>query len=80
MFVSLRAPDGERWQWGDPSLPDRVIGDARDFCLVVTQRRHLADTSLVVVGPVATTWMPIAQAFAGAAGAGRAPGEFTPRS
>lgn len=77
VFVSLRAPDGDEWIWGDPSLPDRVVGDAVDFCLVVTQRRHLADTSLEVDGPVATTWMPIAQAFAGTAGAGRAPGQFS---
>jgi uncharacterized protein (TIGR03084 family) len=79
VYVALRAPDGSGWAWGDPTLPDRVEGDAVDFCLVVTQRRHLADTSLRVDGPVATAWMPIAQAFAGAAGAGRAPGQFTSR-
>lgn len=77
VYVALRAPDGSNWVWGDPALPDRVEGDALDFCLVVTQRRHLADTSLRVDGPVATAWMPIAQAFAGAVGAGRAPGQFT---
>jgi uncharacterized protein (TIGR03084 family) len=77
VYVALRAPDGSEWAWGDPALPDRVEGDALDFCLVVTQRRHLADTSLRVDGPVANAWMPIAQAFAGAVGAGRAPGQFT---
>ena len=51
VFVSLRAPDGDEWVWGDRALPDRVVGDARDFCLVVTQRRHLADTSLHGRGP-----------------------------
>jgi uncharacterized protein (TIGR03084 family) len=80
VHVALRAPDGRVWTWGDRALPDRVDGDALDFCLVVTQRRHLDDTSLRVEGPVATTWMPIAQAFAGAVGAGRAPGQFTRRS
>jgi hypothetical protein len=40
---------------------------------VVTQRRHLADTTLDVVGPAATEWMSIAQAFAGPPGPGRAP-------
>jgi uncharacterized protein (TIGR03084 family) len=63
--VELRAPDGELWWWGDESAGDRVRGPAEDFCLVVTQRRPLADTNLVVQGPVATQWMAIAQAFAG---------------
>jgi hypothetical protein len=53
-----------------------VTGPALDFCLAVTQRRHLDDVSLVVDGPVATEWMAFAQAFAGAAGTGRKPGEF----
>ena len=47
-----------------------------DFCLVVTQRRHLADTRLSVVGLAAAEWMAIAQAFAGGPGAGRQPGQF----
>jgi len=76
VHVALRAPDGSEWAWGDPSLPDRVTGDALEFCLVVTQRRHLADTSLHLEGPVARRWMTIAQAFAGAPGAGRVPGQF----
>ncbi|MFZ2174674.1 MAG: TIGR03084 family protein, partial [Rhodococcus sp. (in: high G+C Gram-positive bacteria)] len=44
---------------------------AEDFVLVVTQRRNVTDTRLVVTGPVAQTWMGIAQAFAGAPGSGR---------
>ena len=31
--------------WG-PDAADRVVGPALDFCLVVTQRRHLADTAV----------------------------------
>jgi uncharacterized protein (TIGR03084 family) len=54
-----------------------VRGSAEEFCLVVTQRRHLADTSLVAEGPVAAQWLQIAQAFAGPPGAGRQPGQFT---
>jgi hypothetical protein len=42
-----------------------VHGSAIDFCLVVTQRRHLADTALVVEGDAAQEWMALAQAFAG---------------
>jgi len=50
-----------------------VSGDALDFALVVTQRRHLDDTSLAISGERAREWMGIAQAFAGGAGGGRAP-------
>jgi uncharacterized protein (TIGR03084 family) len=73
VYVELTSPDGETWSWGDPSAADRVTGTALDFCLVVTQRRHLADTTLAIDGPVATQWMTIAQAFAGPAGTGREP-------
>ncbi len=51
VYVALRGPDGDTWTWGDPTLSDRVEGDALDFCLVVTQRRHLSDTRLRVDGP-----------------------------
>ena len=64
--VELKAPDGELWTWGDENSDQRVLGDALDFCLVVTQRRALSDSRLTVVGDSATTWMRIAQAFAGA--------------
>jgi len=74
--VELRSPDGETWAWGDETAPDRVVGDALDFCLVVTQRRHVDDTALDVAGPLAAEWMSIAQAFAGPPGGGRRAGEF----
>jgi uncharacterized protein (TIGR03084 family) len=70
--VDLEAPDGGRWIWGGETTADSVTGSALDFCLLVTQRSHLDDTGLVVAGPVATAWMSIAQAFAGAPGPGRA--------
>jgi uncharacterized protein (TIGR03084 family) len=65
VHVRLISPSGEAWTWGDPEATDRVEGPAEDFCLVVTQRRVVADTSLVVTGPAASEWMSIAQAFAG---------------
>ena len=65
VFVSLTGPGGDTWTWGDPFAADRVEGTALDFCLVVTQRRHVGDTSLTVTGDAATEWMSIAQAFAG---------------
>jgi uncharacterized protein (TIGR03084 family) len=73
--VVLEGPEGDQWEWGEPS-EDRVSGPALDFCLVVTQRRHVADTALVVDGPLAAEWISIAQAFAGAPGGGREPGQF----
>lgn len=74
--IVLTAPSGESWAWGPEDAADRVSGRALDFCLVVTQRRHLADTDLRIDGPVATEWMAIAQAFAGPPGPGRRPGQF----
>jgi uncharacterized protein (TIGR03084 family) len=65
VFVSLTGPGGDNWTWGDPSSADRVEGSAHDFCLVVTQRRAVADSGLRVTGDAATEWMSIAQAFAG---------------
>lgn len=75
IHVRLHAPDGSVWQWGEGAI-DRVEGDALDFCLAVTQRRHVADTTLRITGAAAIEWMGIAQAFAGGAGTGRQPGEF----
>ena len=74
--VELAAPDGSTWTWGPEGATDVVQGDALDFCLVVTQRRHPADTALLVEGPAAEEWMGIAQAFAGPPGPGRQPGQF----
>ena len=76
VYVALHSPSGASWTWGDATAVNRVTGPALDFCLVVTQRRHVADTSLQVVGPAATEWMRLAQAFAGPPGEGRQPGQF----
>jgi uncharacterized protein (TIGR03084 family) len=72
--VELVLPGGEPWAAGDESAPDRVIGAAEDFCLVVTQRRNVADTSLQLEGPLAQEWMAIAQCFAGGPTTGPSPG------
>lgn len=71
IYVALRAPDGDLWTWASHDAPDRISGDALDFCLVVTQRRHVLDTSLRCEGRFAVEWMAIAQAYAGAPGPGR---------
>ena len=76
VWVELAAPSGACWTFGDESAANRVRGTATDFCRVVTQRRHVSDTDLIVEGPVAQEWMTIAQAFAGPPGEGRRPGQF----
>jgi uncharacterized protein (TIGR03084 family) len=63
--VELVGPHLEEWSWGPADAGDVVKGAAEEFCLVVTQRRHLAATSLQVEGVTARAWMSIAQAFAG---------------
>ena len=50
-----------------------VTGPFRDFCLVVTQRRNVDDTRLVIEGDLAATWMRITQAYAGPPCTGRPP-------
>jgi uncharacterized protein (TIGR03084 family) len=74
--VDLRGPNGDIWSWGEYG-DNRISGDALDFCMVVTQRRHVADTDLLIEGPLAAEWMDIAQAFAGPPGSGRRPGQFS---
>jgi len=74
--VDLAAPSGTRWTWNDEASHNLVRGDAEEFCLVATQRRHVDDTNLEIIGPVAQRWMSIAQAFAGPPGSGRSPGMF----
>jgi uncharacterized protein (TIGR03084 family) len=80
--VVVTAPDGAGWQWsigestgesiGGGQLAT-VSGSALDFCLVVTQRRNVADTDLDVIGALAEDWISVAQAFAGPPGPGRPP-------
>jgi uncharacterized protein (TIGR03084 family) len=64
--IELRSPTGELWVWGPADADNRVTGLAEDFVLTVTQRRHWTETALVAEGPVATAWLDIAQAYAGA--------------
>lgn len=73
VYVELSGSDDATWSWGDTSSGDSVSGSAEDFCLVITQRRNVADTGLDIVGETAEGWMQIAQAFAGPPGTGRKP-------
>ena len=69
--VTLVAPSGDVWSWGPEGAAESVTGPAYDFCLLVTQRVHRADTRLVATGPGADRWLDIAQCFAGPPGEGR---------
>jgi uncharacterized protein (TIGR03084 family) len=64
--VELLSPDGQSWAWGPADAANRVTGPALDFVLTVTQRRHWSQTALQAQGAVASGWLDIAQAFAGA--------------
>lgn len=70
--LELAGPAGDTWVFGPDDADETVTGDALDFCLVVTQRRHLDDTTLTV-GHLGRDWLAIAQAFAGAATDGPSP-------
>lgn len=72
--VELVGPSGAVWTFGPDAAPNVVRGPAADFCLVVTQRRHVDDTALLVTGSLAQDWMQRAQAFAGGATDGPRPG------
>jgi uncharacterized protein (TIGR03084 family) len=63
--LTLTAPSGEIWTYGDEQAGERIEGLAEEFCQVVTQVRNIADTSLIVTGTNATAWMDQAQCFAG---------------
>lgn len=64
-YISLTAPSGIIWSYGDASDKECIEGLAEEFCQVVTQCRNIADTSLKVTGGVANDWMSKAQCFAG---------------
>ena len=42
-----------------------IMADAEEFSQVVTQCRNIKDTNLKCYGHTASTWMTIAQCFAG---------------
>jgi uncharacterized protein (TIGR03084 family) len=73
--IELVAPSGQLWVWGDADAHDRIRGEAEQFCLVVTQRRNIADTQLQVTGAGANKWMDICQTIAGAVHYPPGPGE-----
>lgn len=73
-YVELAGPGGVLWTWGDPASADFVRGPAQDFCLLVTQRRHLDDTELQYSAGAVQSWLSMAQCFAGPPADGPEPG------
>ncbi|MCR9135234.1 MAG: TIGR03084 family metal-binding protein [Alphaproteobacteria bacterium] len=73
-FLKLTAPSGAVWTFGETGQTDRITGSAVEFAQVVTQTRNVADTGLLVEGPVASQWMADAQCFAGPPETPPAPG------
>jgi uncharacterized protein (TIGR03084 family) len=76
--VELTGPSGDMWIWEPERAAGSIAGPAADFCLVVTQRRHVDDTALVIRGDAARDWMLNAQAFAGRPTDGPPPGGRVP--
>jgi len=73
-YIELQAPSGKNWIWNDPPSEQNYLrGSAEEFCLVVTQRRNVADTRLKYAGSAAA-WLPIAQCYAGPPEDAPAPG------
>lgn len=66
--VELTSPSGETWTWGPDDAPDRVTGDAWDFALLATRRRHRDDVGVQAEGPAADDWLDVVQTFAGLPG------------
>jgi len=73
-YVEMSALGEGLWTWNDPSTDNFVRGSAEDFCLLVTQRRHLDDTELQYGGESVKQWLSMAQCFAGPPADGPAPG------
>ena len=65
IYIKLLSPSNEIWTWGAEDAGEYIKGQAQDFCLIVTRRRHPDDTKIQIQGNCARQWMLIAQAFAG---------------
>ena len=78
--IEVTGPAGEGWSFGPEGESATATGPALDFCMVVTQRRHVDDTALRVTGEAALDWLTKAQVFAGPPTDPPAPGTRFARS
>jgi uncharacterized protein (TIGR03084 family) len=67
--VELVGPGGDTWTWGPEDAEQRVTGDAWDFALLATRRRHRDDVVVRAEGADSDRWLDVVQAFAGLPGA-----------
>lgn len=67
--VTLTAPSGATWSWGEEGAIHEISGAAWEFAQVAVRRLHPDDTSLVATPGPAREWLSIIQAFAGPPGA-----------
>ncbi|MFI1991821.1 maleylpyruvate isomerase family mycothiol-dependent enzyme [Actinoplanes sp. NPDC020271] len=51
LYCDLTAPDGSRWEFGDPAAESAISGDAGVFCRVGARRLAPADSGLRTRGP-----------------------------
>ncbi len=51
VYCELTAPDGSRWEFGDPAADSAIIGDAGAFCRVGAQRLKPSESGLLTRGP-----------------------------
>lgn len=63
----------QRWTWGPEESTERVVGQALDFALLATRRRHRVDCAVQAHGEQASRWLEIIQSYAGSPGPGRPP-------
>ncbi|WP_085999765.1 TIGR03084 family metal-binding protein [Rhodococcus ruber] len=59
------------WTSGPDDAHQRVTGEALDFSLLATRRRHRNDCRVTARGELANLWLDIIQAYAGEPGRGR---------
>jgi uncharacterized protein (TIGR03084 family) len=62
--VSLDAPDGSTWSFGDNDAPTRISGPALDFCLLAARRREPEQTALKAEGPDAERVLRLVRTYA----------------
>lgn len=51
LYCDLTAPDGSRWEFGDPEADSAIAGSAGAFCRVGAQRLSPAESGLRTRGP-----------------------------
>lgn len=71
VYLEITSPSGDTWTWGSPDDKQSVKGNALDFCLLATQRKHRDNCDLTATGEDADQWLDIIQAFAGPPGVKR---------